>query len=384
MNARRWLARAAWIGGGVAAVGFLVAASGVVPLAASSRHWAVTHWFLDFGKRRSVATHTLLADAPDLSEPWLVLKGAGHYEGGCSPCHGSPVLHRPRIAAAMTPAPPHLPSQLARWEPEELAYIVEHGIKFTGMPAWPARGRSDEVRAVVAFLRALPDLDADGYRRLVFGDVPPPAADTPLRTLDDAGVVPRAVLASCARCHGVDGGGRGNAAFPRLAGQRVEYLANALAAYAAGARPSGIMEPIAAGLSAEDRREVARYYGALEPVAPAAPAAPAAPEASAEHAARIERGRELALHGVPARGVPACIDCHGPWPAPRNAAYPELAGQFAPYLELQLELFADGRRGGSPFAHLMDHVAPRLTPEQRRDAAAYYASLPPASGRTPR
>ncbi len=76
--------------------------------------------------------------------------------------------------------------------------------------------------------------------------------------------------------------------------------------------------------------------------------------------------------------MPRCVECHGPAATKRNDAYPRLAGQFAPYLELQLQLFAEQRRGGSAFAHLMQEVAPRLTPDQRRDAAAWYASLPPA------
>ncbi|HYG67703.1 MAG TPA: c-type cytochrome, partial [Anaeromyxobacteraceae bacterium] len=71
-----------------------------------------------------------------------------------------------------------------------------------------------------------------------------------------------------------------------------------------------------------------------------------------------------------------CLDCHGPGGPERNPAYPVLAGQYADYLALQLELFRTGHRGGSAFAHLMSHVAPRLRPEEMRDVARYYESLP--------
>jgi hypothetical protein len=57
-----------------------------------------------------------------------------------------------------------------RYTPEQLFSIVKHGIKFTGMPAWPVQQRDDEVWAMVAFLRRLPDLDAAGYRRLAYGE----------------------------------------------------------------------------------------------------------------------------------------------------------------------------------------------------------------------
>ena len=158
---RRWLQIAALLAV-LAAGGLLVAASGIVPIKASSGHWAITAWFLHFSMRRSVATHTLGLQAPALDAPRLVLKGAGHYETGCRPCHGSPDLPHPRIAQHMTPHPPYLPPRISAWEPDELFYIVKHGVKFTGMPAWPAQQRDDEVWAMVAFLRTLPDLRCRG------------------------------------------------------------------------------------------------------------------------------------------------------------------------------------------------------------------------------
>ena len=53
-----------------------------------------------------------------------------------------------------------------------------------------------------------------------------------------------------------------------------------------------------------------------------------------------------------------------------------MTGQFAEYLVLQLRLFAENRRGGSAYAHLMRKFAGELTAEQMNDVAAYYASLP--------
>jgi cytochrome c553 len=178
---------------------------------------------------------------------------------------------------------------------------------------------------------------------------------------------PSPVITSCGRCHGVRGGGRGVGAFPRLAGQRPLYLRLALEAFARGDRHSGIMGPIAAGLNADAIREIAAYYGSLDPPH----AAPAQPREDMR-----ERGAAIALQGIPARRVPSCADCHGPSRTPRNPAYPVLAGQYAEYLVLQLNLFAAERRGGSPYARLMRKVVAGLTPEQMQAVAQYYASLP--------
>jgi hypothetical protein len=66
--------------------GFLLAALGLIPIGASSGHWAITRWFLDFSKQRSVSTYSLGTDVPLLDEERFVLKGAGAYETNC-PTH---------------------------------------------------------------------------------------------------------------------------------------------------------------------------------------------------------------------------------------------------------------------------------------------------------
>lgn len=361
---KRHLAKIALIALALAAFGLLVAASGVIPIRASSGHWAVTEWFLQFAKHRSIATHSLGTDVPKLDDPNLVLKGAGHYDFGCRSCHGSPGEPLPRIAQAMLPVPPDLTPRVRERTAAQLFEIVKHGLKFTGMPAWPAPHRDDEVWAVVAFLQKLPELDREGYRRLVNRE---PVETTPIELLTPTAASP-ATLRTCAPCHGRDGGGRGSTVFPRLAAQRRDYLENALLAYANGDRPSGIMAPIAAGLDPATMRALADHYAQLPPAA--------APPPERDEA-DLELGRKIALEGIPARRVPACVECHGPRGRRTKSAYPDLAGQPADYLVLQLELFKKDHRGGSPYAHLMQEVAPKLEANEMHAVARYFESLAP-------
>jgi cytochrome c553 len=296
----------------VALGGLIVILSGVVPIAASSGHWPITEWFLQLAMRRSISTHSLGIVTPPLDDSELILKGATHYEIGCRPCHGSPDMPLPRIPAQMTPHPPDLRHSVNHLEPRELFYVVKHGVKFTGMPAWPALQRDDEVWAMVAFLEQLTHLEGAAYRKLVDGDA---AAIAPINALARLPSVPPAVTQSCARCHGIDGIGRGNGAFPKLAGQRQGYLENALKAYASGQRHSGTMGPLSTGLDAEAIREVARYYANLPP---------AEPPVSSRSEAAVERGRAIAQHGIPAQRVASCVDCHLPDGRRYNPNYPTL------------------------------------------------------------
>jgi cytochrome c553 len=358
---RRWLTALAAALAVPVFLGAVLLLLGLVPIAASSGHWPPVAWFLNFVKRRAVSTQATQAQLPPLDAAWLLAKGAGHFESGCRPCHGSPEQRPPRIPQGMLPAPPDLSARVLEWQPEELFYIVQHGIKFTGMPAWPAAVRTDEVAAVVAFLRVLPGLDAAGYVRLARGAAQPASAGEALAGPGE-GTMPAVVLSSCASCHGRDGLGRGSPAFPRLAGQPSAYLLAALDAYASGARPSGIMMPVVLGLDAERRAALASYYAQLPP--PAASVALAPPEATA-------RGQLIAERGLPERRVPSCNDCHGAGEA--DERYPSLAGQWPEYLVLQLELFEAKTRGGSDHAQLMDPVR-GLTASERSDVAAFYAA----------
>jgi cytochrome c553 len=343
--------------------------SGLFNVAASSGHWAITNWLLHYAMRQSVKTHAMGVEVPPLDDPALVHRGAGHYATGCAPCHGAPGQERSPIAREMTPEPPYLPLRIQRWESHQLFWIVRHGVKFTGMPAWTALDREDEVWAMVAFLRQLPEMPADTYRRLALGEVaessPLPAEDGGLDQLADPF---EPVLADCARCHGRDGAGRGVGAFPRLSGQSERYLAATLDAYAKGARHSGIMQPAAAQLDEATTRRLAEHY---------ARAGTARPMPSSEPARDLlEDGELIARRGVPAEGIPACVTCHEPSVGPRYPYYPKLRGQAASYLAQQLHLFRDGTRGGTAYAPIMATIALRLSDRQIEAVAAYFSAAP--------
>jgi len=341
-----------WLG---LAGAILVPLSGAIPIEASSGHWRVTAFVLDLVKRRSVDTYSWTVTPPTHELPSWVARGAAHFESGCRTCHGSPISPRPPMVMRMTPHPPELPARIARWEPRELFQIVRHGIKFTAMPAWTAPQRPDEVWAMVAFVRALPGMSAETYRGLAFGTgtsyVGPGLQTRPGAEL---------AIRSCARCHGDDGMGRGGL-FPVLAGQHPEYLRNALIAYRDDKRHSGFMRSEASELDESAREVVVNYFSELP-----RPLVPPAAEGL---------GAFLVASGDPRRQVPACSQCHGPSATDRNPAYPVLAGQDPDYLFEQLVLFSENRRGGSPFAPIMQAVATRLSRDQMRQAAEYYGSF---------
>jgi cytochrome c553 len=345
----------------VAAAGLLLAWSGLYSVAASRGHWPIVEWFLAYGMRRSVETHTIGLVAPALDDEDLVRLGAAHFHSGCAYCHGAPGTPISPVARQMLPSPPELSQAVKNWSATELFWIVKHGIKYTGMPGWTALERDDEVWAVVAFLTRLPTLDATNYRELALGPVRVP--DQSGEQIATAQAVNDAVLA-CARCHGAGSTGPMSRWVPMLHGQPAEYLARALRAYAAGQRPSGIMQPAAVALDPPDIPKVAAYYAGLRP--------PRNTRGTQTHADRLEAGRMLASTGMAHVGIPACVTCHAEDALP---AYPRLAGQSADYMIKQLRLWKRNVNVDADLAAIMAPIAQRLDDQQIEDVAAYFASL---------
>lgn len=335
------------LGLGVLGIGGLC--SGLVPISASGGHWPITEWVLSFAMKRSVHTYSLLVDdPPSLSDPALIRRGAGHFEIGCRHCHGG-VDHGSFIGQQSTPRAPFLPPDIHEWSDKELFRIVKHGVKFTGMPAWPSQTRDDEVWSMVAFLKELPKLDAKSYQELVYAGSQLPE---------------KKILMSCAHCHGLDGNGRGEDAFPVIAGQNKEYLKETLLAYKMGKRNSGTMQLASHGLKDKMIDELARHYSLQKKK-----------KVSTQEV--FERGRAIAENGIRHKKVAACIGCHGPinGGGTKKPEFPDLRGQSARYMVNQLKLLMQHERGGTPHLRLMKKAVPHLTNEEMQDVSYFYHSL---------
>src|SRR5215831_9343628 len=124
--------------------------AGIYNVATTEPHWPVTAWLLETARTRSVKVHAAgIQVPPGLDDPAKVLVGVEHYAAHCAVCHGAPGVPKGDIAAGLYPQPPNLAKTVPRYTPAELFWIVKHGIKMTGMPAWSDHS-DDELWATVA------------------------------------------------------------------------------------------------------------------------------------------------------------------------------------------------------------------------------------------
>ncbi|MCC6887428.1 MAG: c-type cytochrome [Hyphomicrobiales bacterium] len=343
-----------------AAAAVLVAWSGVYNIAASRGHWAVVEWFLTLGMRNSVALRArFVATPPPLDDADRYRLGAVHFHGRCTVCHAPPGSPSNPLAQRMLPPPPNLAHVAAQWSDRELFWIIKHGIKYTGMPAWLAQQRDDEVWSVAAFVRRLPKLDPEGYRALALG-----ALSLAPQSEDDRATDWPSVVNACARCHGAGARRPPSRLVPVLHGQSRQFLIDTLNAFARGDRASGIMQPVAFELTPQAVDRLAAYYAGLARPPPAEPAAASQTG---------ERGRVLARQGDHRQRIPACMDCHGEG---AREAYPRLAGQNAAYMAARLRRWQAGIAFPGASESIMAPIARRLSGGEIDAVAAYFERLP--------
>ncbi|MDQ8186556.1 c-type cytochrome [Pelagicoccus sp. SDUM812002] len=336
-----------------ALLGGIMVIAGLLPLTASSGHWWITRAALEFGKKRALSTQSHGIQAPDLNDPELIDLGAGAYTLSCMPCHGNLNTGTGGITLGMLPQPPHLSHFIEGYQPPKLFYIIKNGIKLTGMPAWAAQGRDDEVWSIVAYITSL--------KKTGHGQIEASFPTTPTPPIESKSFPGDVIIDSCMLCHDSSAEQPDNRFIPILAGQSKSYLREALHAYQKRERASGIMQSATVSLDGSTIGKLADYFASLD--APSKIQPDKAPEL----------GQQLALHGDPSRLIPSCIDCHDPEGAERKPEFPLLYGQPETYLKTQLELFRDGVRGGGEAVHLMQEFAHRLT-EDDIDALAGYFS----------
>jgi mono/diheme cytochrome c family protein len=165
-NGRLW---AALIGSVLVLVGAVAGAiyAGLYNIAADIPHPQPVYWLLDTIRQRSVAARARDIVVPhDLDDANRISKGAGEYAEMCSGCHLAPGMKRTEISQGLYPRAPELRRETDLM-PAEQFWIIKHGVKMTGMPAWGVTHDDELLWDVVAFVRKLPELTPEQYQALV-------------------------------------------------------------------------------------------------------------------------------------------------------------------------------------------------------------------------
>jgi mono/diheme cytochrome c family protein len=150
----------------VAAVLLLVVGvfSGVYDIGADRPHTAVVRALLTVLRDRSIERRAAAIAVPALDDPARLHEGAEHYSAMCVDCHLAPGITVSEIRAGLLPQPPNLAQHPV--DPRVAFWVIKHGIKASGMPAWGLTHDDEKIWDIVAFVRQLPRMTPDDYRAM--------------------------------------------------------------------------------------------------------------------------------------------------------------------------------------------------------------------------
>jgi mono/diheme cytochrome c family protein len=97
-----------------------------------------------------------------------VRAGLEHFADHCAICHGNDGSGKTSIGAGLYPKPPDLrAARTQNLSDGELFYIIENGVRLTGMPAFGGEGRDPrDTWHLVTFIRHLPTVTPEELQRM--------------------------------------------------------------------------------------------------------------------------------------------------------------------------------------------------------------------------
>ena len=147
--------------------GVLSVYSGLFDPAADAPHSRPVYWVMETLRHRGIERRVRDIQAPDLADPALIRAGAGNYDAMCTTCHLKPGVTDSELYRGLYPQPPALATMPRPTVPEHAFWIIKHGIKASGMPAWGKSMDDKSIWGMVAFLQRMRELTPETYQDLV-------------------------------------------------------------------------------------------------------------------------------------------------------------------------------------------------------------------------
>lgn len=167
---RRHLPSVTFLGASVAMLAVATAAFlyfGAYNIAADAPHTRPVYALLESLRDRSIAVHARGIQPPaDLASPQRLAVGAGLYNEMCSSCHLGPGVEASELSKGLYPQAPVL-AETQDLTAGQQFWVIKHGVKLSAMPSWGKTHPDPLIWDMVAFIRRLPGMTPDEYKRLV-------------------------------------------------------------------------------------------------------------------------------------------------------------------------------------------------------------------------
>jgi mono/diheme cytochrome c family protein len=147
--------------------GAAVAWAGLFNTAATVPPGELERRIAQFALDRSVERRAPKTGNPLKPDPEVLRGGRAHYKAMCVSCHGAPGVDASEVGDGLNPPAPDLTlGRVQKRTDGELFWLVQNGVRLTGMPAFGPTHKDEEIWKIVAFVRRLPALSPEEEREL--------------------------------------------------------------------------------------------------------------------------------------------------------------------------------------------------------------------------
>lgn len=152
--------------------GLGVGLSGAFNVAATVDDAPLLKWFLHESFEASVARRSDEIQVPnDLSSGVRIERGARSFAAMCAGCHTPPGMTDTPRTQGLNPRPPALADLMGHASSAQTFWVIKHGARMTGMPAFGPTHDDDALWDLTAFIRAADQLSAAQYKAISAGPV---------------------------------------------------------------------------------------------------------------------------------------------------------------------------------------------------------------------
>src|SRR6266403_1471539 len=131
---------------------------GLMPVSADGAHSRLEAQIMPVVLHASVVRHASAETNPvPLTEDNLKA-GVDTYKAMCARCHSKPDGEASVYGQSFYPPAPRLPEGMSGYTDSQLFWLIKHGIRNTGMPAWRRMLSDEEIWQIVSLLKNSQDL----------------------------------------------------------------------------------------------------------------------------------------------------------------------------------------------------------------------------------
>jgi len=131
---------------------------GLMPANADGTHSSLEARIMPQVLHASIARHASGETNPISVNEENLKAGVSTYKTMCARCHSTPAGNSSVYGQSFYPPAPQLSGGMFGYTDSQLFWLIKHGIRNTGMPAWGAMLSDDEIWQIVSLLKNSHDL----------------------------------------------------------------------------------------------------------------------------------------------------------------------------------------------------------------------------------